>query len=595
MGDHLTVTGDQDFAGADKRYEQAFADYGTDPFLLAPEQGAELLRKLGGEVKMELAAALDDWAYVKHMALRYMAQQERGQLASMTERHISTLLQLTRLLDPDPLRNRVRDAVMSRDGVALTAVADEMNPSLHPAQSVNLVAVHINISERLLNGRERATTLLQKAQPYHPGDFQINHNLSFNLNKLKRFDSAIGYAMAAIAIRPKSAAAWADLTIPFDGLHREDEAIAACRRALELSPDSMVFLHHIASMLEKQGKTDEADAERRKSIEHNPKFAAADFSSRAMEFWERGQIDKAIALCRKSIELDPNDARGHRFLGIILNSRGEQAEAEVVIRKAIALDPTGPGNHYVLAWLLDKREDLAGAAAEYRTTIALDPTDPGNHYALAWTLERREDLAGAAAEYRKAIELDPNYTGARSGLVRGERMAATRDKLPAFLNGGFQPTTNDERQGLAEWCQIQKRYHAAARLIADAIAADPMLADDLKTIDLYDAACYASLAASGQGVDTAKLDDREKSRLRKQALDWLHANLVLRSKQFESGRPDDRAAARKQVGLSRIDSDLASLRDPAALATLPEAERKEWEELWKGVDAFLKQAQGKTP
>jgi hypothetical protein len=38
------------------------------------------------------------------------------------------------------------------------------------------------------------------------------------------------------------------------------------------------------------------------------------------------------------------------------------------------------------------------------------------------------------------------------------------------------------------------------------------------------------------------------------------------------------------------DADLAGVRDPAALANLPEAERLEWQKLWADVDATLKKA-----
>jgi len=50
----------------------------------------------------------------------------------------------------------------------------------------------------------------------------------------------------------------------------------------------------------------------------------------------------------------------------------------------------------------------------------------------------------------------------------------------------------------------------------------------------------AALAAAGQGEDAAKLDDKERTRLRKQALDWLRADLALRRKQ-PPPRPADRS------------------------------------------------------
>jgi hypothetical protein len=94
-------------------------------------------------------------------------------------------------------------------------------------------------------------------------------------------------------------------------------------------------------------------------------------------------------------------------------------------------------------------------------------------------------------------------------------------------------------------------------LSADAFAADPRLADDLQAAHRSNAACSAALAAAGQGEDAARLDDKEKARLRKQALDWLKADLVLRTRQLESGKPAARAAVQQTLRDWQKDSDLA--------------------------------------
>jgi len=41
-----------------------------------------------------------------------------------------------------------------------------------------------------------------------------------------------------------------------------------------------------------------------------------------------------------------------------------------------------------------------------------------------------------------------------------------------------------------------------------------------------------------------------------------------------------------------VDVNLAGVRDPGALAKLPEPERKEWQAIWADVDALLNRAQG---
>jgi hypothetical protein len=158
------------------------------------------------------------------------------------------------------------------------------------------------------------------------------------------------------------------------------------------------------------------------------------------------------------------------------------------------------------------------------------------------------------------------------------------------LEGKARPANAPEQVGFAHLCYLKKGYVLAARFYADALAAQPKLADDLKAGDRYDAACCAALAAAGRGEDASQLDDEERGRQRKQALDWLRANLVLRGKQAESGTPQTRADVRKTLRHWMEDADLAGVREKDALGKLPEAERAEWQMLWGDVEATLKKA-----
>jgi hypothetical protein len=100
------------------------------------------------------------------------------------------------------------------------------------------------------------------------------------------------------------------------------------------------------------------------------------------------------------------------------------------------------------------------------------------------------------------------------------------------------------------------------------------------------------LAACGQGEDAAKLE-AARTKLRRQALAWLRADLALRARQLETGKPADRAAARQALRHWQQDPDLAGLRDAAALAKLPADEPKAFAQLWADVAALLKKAEEK--
>jgi serine/threonine-protein kinase len=175
-------------------------------------------------------------------------------------------------------------------------------------------------------------------------------------------------------------------------------------------------------------------------------------------------------------------------------------------------------------------------------------------------------------------------------LRQCEQMLALEQKLAAVLNGEARPADAAEQVGLAGLCHIKKRYTDATRFFADAFKAQPKLAEDLQAWHRYKAACVAALAAAGQGEDAARLDDKERAHLRQQALGWLRADLNAWSQQAEGGTPQTRALVQKTLLYWKEDTDLAGLRDAAALAKLPEAERAEWQKLWADVEATLKKA-----
>jgi hypothetical protein len=136
-------------------------------------------------------------------------------------------------------------------------------------------------------------------------------------------------------------------------------------------------------------------------------------------------------------------------------------------------------------------------------------------------------------------------------------------------------------------------YAASTRFFREAFAEQPALAEDLSNYNRYNAARVAALAGCGQGKDATDLGPQEYARLRRQALAWLRADLVpcreKLAKQPAAAGPwlQDKMHAWQQ------NPDFAGVRDAAALARLPEAERAGWRQLWDDVAATLAQAEAK--
>ena len=130
---------------------------------------------------------------------------------------------------------------------------------------------------------------------------------------------------------------------------------------------------------------------------------------------------------------------------------------------------------------------------------------------------------------------------------------------------------------------------------ANEFTLQPAMADDMNVQNRYNAACAAALAGSGQGKDNPPLDEAAKSKWRKQALDWLKADLAAWSKISDSGPPQAMQSIAPTLQHWKADADLAGLRDAFALAKLTADEQNACRGLWAAVDALLAKAQGTKP
>src|SRR5262249_54943508 len=149
---------------------------------------------------------------------------------------------------------------------------------------------------------------------------------------------------------------------------------------------------------------------------------------------------------------------------------------------------------------------------------------------LSLNLKATDKYVEARDAAAKALQLISPTHPRRAAMARHlevcEKYAKLEMRLPGLISGKAKPASAQEALDAAGLCWKRKLPPAAARLRAAAFAADPKLADDLKAGYRYDAACEAALAAAGQGKDATQLDAKERARLRKQALDWLRADLT---------------------------------------------------------------------
>ncbi len=347
---------------------------------------------------------------------------------------------------------------------------------------------------------------------------------------------------------------------------------------------------------------------------------------RALE--EQGRLKEPIAECQKAIRLKPDSPQSHNTLDIALANEGSLNDAVAEFREAIRLESGDARAHNNLGNALRSQRRLDEAIGEYHSALRCNPASAETRHCLGAALVDRGQLAAAIGEYRIAVRLDPNHAESRNGLAGApyaqgkpdeaiaelrkardlartdpqlaeriqreladtERQASLAARLSDVLAGRLMTRDAAESISFAQLCYNKKLHGASARLWTEALQADPKLADDMQAQNRYNAACATALAGSGQGKDDPPLDEPAKARCRKQAIDWLKADLAAWSKVLEKGPPAVRQGIAQTLQHWKADADLAGIRDATALAKLPVGERKACRALWTEVDALLKKA-----
>jgi serine/threonine-protein kinase len=502
-----------------------------------------------------------------------------------------------------------------------------------------LAGAHVNLGAALAgNGRvEEAIGHYEQALHFDPKLAGAHVNLGAALAGKGQMEQAIDHYEEALRLDPKLAGAHVNLGAALHGKGQVEAAIGHYEEALRLDPNLPGAHFNLGSALEQQGKLGEALDHLRQAATLLPTDLGAQAALRNF-LLRHGRADEARLVWRKALDANPpehNAWHGYAELCLFLGREDEYRRARrnllarfgdstdplvaervgraclllpatddelrratAVIDRALAADPKTYGwarPFFLFARGLAEyrrgRLDAAAATLEGLGT-ALGPGFPAPGLVLAMARNRqghpeaaRQALAAAVLGYDWSKSKADNLDVWICHVLRREAEALILPELPALLAGSRPPRDNAERLALLGACQFEGRHAAAARLYAGAFAADPQLAEDFAAGHRYNAARHATLAASGRGADAPE-DDKERARLRGQALDWLKAALTAWGELAE-GPAEQRLRVRESLTHWRADPDLACVRDKDVLAKLPEDERAKWQELWGEVDNLL--------
>jgi len=150
----------------------------------------------------------------------------------------------------------------------------------------------------------------------------------------------------------------------------------------------------------------------------------------AVEFLKGNDFTGAEQQCRKSLELNPKNAKAHATLGIALVSQDKLDEAIGHLSEAIRLDPTDYEAHYTLGQAMTRQKNFDEAIRHFSTVLQLRPDYAQAHGYMGSMLLAKGTLDQAAVHLSEALRLDPNYADAHYNM--GQVMLS-RKKLDAAI------------------------------------------------------------------------------------------------------------------------------------------------------------------
>jgi serine/threonine-protein kinase len=544
---------------------------GIDVEALEPAVAAERIRERA--IRDQLVAAVDDWSLLPGDT-------------NLRER----LAAIARTADPDDWRNAVRAAAIQKDVPALTKLAESHEIGDQPVRALVLLA---NALERASPGSSNAGALrvARLAQQRAPGDLYANHQLAGALDDQAppRLDEALRYFTTAVALRPRSAAARMNLGYALERKGNLNDAVVAYEESLHLKPDFALAYLNLGNALQRQGKLDKAIESFHESIRLDPSDSLAHYDlGNALVRSDRP--DEAIPAYRAALRIKPDFAKAQSNLGIALVDAGELGEAITAYQEALHITPTDVFALNNLGRAFQQAGRFDEAVTMFREALRVEPDYAMAQCNLGLALQRQGHFPEALDALRRGHDMgkkDPRWSRPSASWIRQcERMIALDRRLPAILAGTDVPAVH-EREEVAELCLIRRYPAVAAQLLAKSLAERPPISSEWKAGRRYNAACAAALAGCGKGQDAPPLDDQTRTQWRKQALNWLRADLGMWSEQLASNSAATRRTLRLTLRHWQQDPDLAGLRDPSALASLPTSDQKACEAVWSDVTAVL--------
>lgn len=198
------------------------------------------------------------------------------------------------------------------------------------------------------------------------------------------------------------------------GLGRTDEARQALDRLVETGDPGEVAkrVYNAAVQTQKRGGEEEALALFRRSVELDPELAPAWSAIAGIEL-ARNQPQAAVEAAARLLELRPGDTEALTIQYEAYQTMGETEKAQELLA-GLEGEAQDPDTLYRRGVAFFNSSNYDQAVATLQQAVEMDPDLAGARYTLGLALLNRGDQEGALRHLRRFLELDPDHPDAES-------------------------------------------------------------------------------------------------------------------------------------------------------------------------------------
>jgi len=306
---------------------------------------------------------------------------------------------------------------------------------------------------------EAAANAYQAALQSDPEDLASRFKLGVTLRRMNKFDEARAEYDAVAAQDKEYPGLALERGLLYEASNRTREALEYYQQALAKAPDDPDMMLRVGSAEVIADQASQAEEILRKVIAKRPNSAEVNHYLGRSLLLKGTNLAEALRYLKRAVEIDPNRAEYHLYVGWAANESGQPGVAHEALAKALELDKGLADAYWQLGVMQRKQGAVIDAVRNLQKAIELRPSRFEAYATLAECFEDENRPADAIAAWRKAIAADANRSEwhYRLGKLLGRRgeselrqavvLCETTESRPGWLAQAYFELAELERVG----------------------------------------------------------------------------------------------------------------------------------------------------